>query len=136
MKKWLRNCPILLGEEPWRCCEKFTRKLLRSDRLSPGPQSNSRAVRGKHSIRESVRSLIVRVMKQIRRRERPLNTPDLLHVRAAECWLALGDLDEANREVENIRPRSRRHSEVRKLCDQIRASTRYVQSIISDYRIL
>jgi len=75
-------------------------------------------------------------MEQIRRRERPLNTHDLLHVRAAECWLALGDLNEATREVENIRPRSRRHPEVRKLCERIRASTRHIQSIISDNRIL
>lgn len=75
-------------------------------------------------------------MVQPSRRERPLNTHDLLHVRAAECWLALGELDEANREVENIRPRNRRHSEVRKVCERIRASTRYLQSIIADNRIL
>ena len=69
-------------------------------------------------------------------RKRPLNAHDLLHVRAAECWLALGNLDEADREVDNIRPRSRRHPEVRKICERIRASTRYIQSIIADNRIL
>jgi len=76
-------------------------------------------------------------MEQIQsRKERPLNTHDLLHVRAAECWLALGNLDEANREVENIRPRNRRHPEVLKLCNRIRSTTRYIQSIIADNRIL
>ena len=66
-------------------------------------------------------------MNEIRGGQRPLDADDLLHVKAAECWLALGEVTEANRELENVRPGSRRHPEVKKVGEQIRAASR-VQS--------
>ena len=67
---------------------------------------------------------------------RPLNRHDLLHVKAAECWLALGKLEEANREIESIRPHNKRHPEVRRISSSLAAATRYVQALIPDNRIL
>jgi hypothetical protein len=76
-------------------------------------------------------------MEQIRREGKgALDRHDLLHVKAAECRLALGNVGEANREVESIRPRNRRHREVRRIRERIRAATHYIQSIIADNRIL
>ena len=38
--------------------------------------------------------------------------PDGFHIRGAEGWLGLGNLDEANRELERIAPAHRTHPEV------------------------
>ena len=62
-------------------------------------------------------------MDQNRGSERPLNPDDLLHIKAAENWLALGEVTEASRELENVRPRNRRHPEVKKVGEQIRAAS-------------
>ena len=55
--------------------------------------------------------------------KRPLDADDFLHVKAAENWLALGEVTEASRELENVRPRNRRHPEVKKVGEQIRAAS-------------
>jgi hypothetical protein len=75
-------------------------------------------------------------MEQVIKRSRPLNPHDQLHVKAAECWLALGNLEEANREIESIRPQNRHHPEVEKVCSDIHAVTHYVTMRISDNDIL
>src|SRR5215475_6716599 len=77
---------------------------------------------------------VMRLSSSVRKRR--LNREDLLHVKAAECWLALGNLEEANREVEGIRPRNRWHPDVRKIRARIEAATRYVRATISNDRIL
>lgn len=69
-------------------------------------------------------------------RKRRLNRDDSLRVRAAHCWLALGNLEEANREMESIRPRNWRHPEVQEVSARIEAVTRYVRTRISNHRIL
>ena len=75
-------------------------------------------------------------MEQVIKRRQPLNRDDQLHIKAAECWLALGNLEEANREIEGIRPRNRNHPDVQKICSDIHAVTRYVNLRISDNTIL
>jgi tetratricopeptide (TPR) repeat protein len=46
---------------------------------------------------------------------KPLENPDLHHLRAAEGWLELGDHLEANQELENIAPQLRAHPAVLKI---------------------
>jgi len=60
----------------------------------------------------------------------PLPLDVLLHIKAAECWLALGLPSEANREVEGIQPVSRAHEQVQRVCEKIRAATRTVARMI------
>lgn len=52
---------------------------------------------------------------------KPLDTPDIHHVRAAEGWLELGDETEALRELENISPPEKNHPVVLELRFQILA---------------
>ena len=52
---------------------------------------------------------------------KPLDTPDIHHVRAAEGWLELGDDAEALRELENISPTEKDHPVVLELRFQILA---------------
>jgi len=75
-------------------------------------------------------------MEQVSKRRRLLNPHDQLHVKAAECWLALGNLEEANREIENIHPQHRHHPEVEEVCSDINAVTRYVAMRIPDNEII
>src|SRR4051812_4788286 len=99
--------PIQPRPIPLPACARSTRRPPPCGQPWPGAQAELFTTRGKHSIRQTPASLNLIAMEAIQTaKERPLNTHDLLHVRAAECWLALGNLDEANREVENIRPRS------------------------------
>jgi hypothetical protein len=69
-------------------------------------------------------------------KKRTLNRHDSLHIKAAQCWLALGNLEEANREMESVHPRNRRHPDVQDAWAQIEAATRYVRTIVSNDRIL
>jgi len=46
---------------------------------------------------------------------KPLEAPDSLFLEAAEGWLGLGDWQEANQELERIRPELRRHPDVLKV---------------------
>jgi len=66
----------------------------------------------------------------------PLPLDVLLHIKAAECWLALGLPSEANREVEGIQPVSRAHEQVQRVCEKIRAATRTVARMIEEDIIL
>jgi hypothetical protein len=71
-----------------------------------------------------------------RSRRRPLNRTDSLHVRAAHCWIALGNLEQAQGEIQSVRPRNRRHPEVQSVYAELEAATRYVTTLIQDDRIL
>ena len=57
-------------------------------------------------------------------------------MRAAEYWLALGNLEEAARELESIQWSRRKHPRVREIRDQIEAQTQKVKMIIRDDCIL
>jgi len=59
-----------------------------------------------------------------------------LHIKALQCWLSLGNLEEANREMEAIHPRNRRHPDVKRADAELQAATRHVRMIINDDRIL
>ena len=66
----------------------------------------------------------------------PLGTDTLLHVKAAECWLALGQIEEATREIRSIPLRARRHPDVRKVSVNIDRARRDVRAIIRNHQIL
>ena len=75
-------------------------------------------------------------MRSTPTRTRPLNHEDSLHLKAVQCWLALGNLEEANREMESIHPRNRRHPEVQRVGADLEAATRHVRMTINNDRIL
>ena len=67
---------------------------------------------------------------------RKLGMKHVIHIRAAEYWLALGNLQEASREVEKIQWSRRKHPDVQRLQEKIEAQTRYVKAFIRDDCIL
>jgi len=52
-----------------------------------------------------------------------------LHLKAAECWLALGKIEEARQEMTKI---THAHPDVSHVQKKIDAEIRYVRSLISD----
>ena len=46
---------------------------------------------------------------------KPLESPDSLHLQAADGWVGLGDFAAANSELEEITPASRAHPDVLQL---------------------
>jgi hypothetical protein len=67
---------------------------------------------------------------------RRLGLKHALRVRAAEYWLALGNAEEAAREVEKIQWSRRKHPDVRQIQNKIEAHTEYVKTVIQDDCIL
>lgn len=68
--------------------------------------------------------------------KRRLGLKHALHVRAAEYWLALGNVEEAAREVKQIQRSRRKHPQVRQIEEKIEAQAQYVQTVIQDDCIL
>src|SRR5258705_5920223 len=64
--------------------------------------------------------------------KRRLGVRHALHVRAAEYWLALGNLEEAARELESIQWSRRKHPPGRQIQTEIEAQTEKVKMIIRD----
>lgn len=61
------------------------------------------------------------IPKQSRRR---LGLKHAVHVQAAEYWLSLGELDEAERELQRIQFSRRRHPEVERIRREIHEKLR------------
>ena len=68
--------------------------------------------------------------------KRRLGIRHALHVRAAEYWLALGNLEEASRELESIQWSRRKHPKVRELQHEIEAHTEMIKQVLRDDCIL
>jgi hypothetical protein len=68
--------------------------------------------------------------------KRRLGLKHALHVKAAEYWLALGNVEEAAREVKQIQYSRRKHPQVRQIQQKIEAQTELVKTVIRDDCIL
>jgi|SRR3954471_20066170 hypothetical protein len=67
---------------------------------------------------------------------RRLGLKHALHVRAAEYWLALGNVEEAAREVRKIQWSRRKHPDVRQIQEKIEVHAQFVKTVIRDDCIL
>ena len=72
----------------------------------------------------------------LRMRTEPLKRRELLHLKAAEYWLALGNIEDAQRELEAIGGRHCRHPHVQAVFAKVEAATRYVAALIDDGQVL
>ena len=61
---------------------------------------------------------------------KPLDTPDIFHVRAAEGWLGLGDVESASGELREISPAERMHPAVLTVRYQIYAQAKQWDSAV------
>ena len=57
----------------------------------------------------------------------------MLHLKAAECWLALGEIREAQREMKKI---TRKHPAVTHVHKKIQAHIQYVRTLVCDGVVL
>ncbi len=80
--------------------------------------------------------MIAEQSSAVARCKRRLGIRHALHVRAAEYWLALGNIEEASRELESIQWSRRKHPRVRELQSEIEAHTEMVKQVLRDDCIL
>ena len=80
--------------------------------------------------------MVIEQVKVLPGCKRRLGLRHALHVRAAEYWMALGNLEEAARELESIQWSRRKHPRVREIQNQIEAQTKMVKMVIRDDCIL
>jgi hypothetical protein len=92
---------------------------------------------GKHSIHDPADlDNVARMETSFYSRTGLLDADDLLHVRAAECWLALGNLNEATQEVDRLPAGAQSHPEVERVLASLDTAHRYVRAVIRDNQIL
>ena len=65
-----------------------------------------------------------------------LPADDALHLRAAQFWLALGKIDEAHTELEDIGPARREHPAVLEMQRSIESQRLYINTMINDRFVL
>src|ERR1051325_4822102 len=89
-----------------------------------------------HGETTAAHGLVAEAPKAIPGCRRRLGLRHALHVRAAEYWLALGDVQEAARELESIQWSRRKHPRVREIQNEVEAQTEKVKMVIRDDCIL